>query len=222
MRDLSFTSEDAYKKRLTYFKVIYFLGLAVTLVYLLKFNYQYGVDEYNPILIPIWITLLLVPPLSLKFIKNYLVSASILCVMAVVIVSYFLYISGGVDAPGIFWLTAIPLICGILVGVPGAVLGYGVVVLILLFFWYARVFAFTLIIIFPHLPGSSSPADAFMRSISQLMDCALARSSLIPKDKPSTKFSAKTCRLNFPRCIWIASRLYGAHHPYSSLVRSAL
>ncbi|WP_347358405.1 HAMP domain-containing sensor histidine kinase [Bdellovibrio sp.] len=142
MRDLSFTSEDAYKKRLTYFKVIYFLGLAVTLVYLLKFNYQYGVSKYNPILIPTWITLLLIPPLSLRFSNNYLVSASILCVMAVVIVSYFLYLSGGIDAPGIFWLTAIPLICGILVGVPGAVLGYAIVTMVLIFFWYARASGF--------------------------------------------------------------------------------
>lgn len=142
MQDLRFTSEDAYKKRLTYFKVIYFLGLAVTLVYLLKFNYQYGVSHYNAILIPTWVTLLLLPPLSLKFSKNYLLSASILCVMAAFIVSYFLYLSGGIDAPGIFWLTAIPLICGILIGVSGAVLGYTIVILALLFFWYTRVSGF--------------------------------------------------------------------------------
>lgn len=138
MRDLTFTSEDAYKKRLTYFKVIYSLTLLVSLVYILKFNFQYKVSDYNSALIPIWVVLLIVPQACLRLLKNYLISACIMGAMCSLILAYLLYLSGGIEAPGIFWLTAIPLVCGIMVGVPGAIGGYLAVFVILWFFWYAR------------------------------------------------------------------------------------
>lgn len=138
MRDLKFASEDAYKKRLTYFKVIYFLGLAVSLLYLLKFNLQYKVSDYNAILVPFWFLMLTVPALLLRLTRNYLLSAVALCALSTIVVTYLLYISGGLDAPGIFWLTAIPLVYGILTGVPGALYGYFVVIATLIFFWFAK------------------------------------------------------------------------------------
>ena len=141
MRDLTFTSEDAYKKRLTYFKVIYFLTLAVSLLYIIKFNFQYKVPDYNSALIPIWVVLLIVPQVCLRLLKNYLISACIMGTMSSLILAYLLYLSGGVEAPGIFWLTAIPLVCGMLVGVPGAIGGQLAPLVILGVFLYARAVA---------------------------------------------------------------------------------
>lgn len=138
MRDLHFTSDEAYKKRLTYFKVIYFLTLAVSLLYILKFNFQYKVSEYNSVLIPIWLVLLVVPQVCLRLLKNYLVSACVMGSMSSLILAYLLFLSGGIEAPGIFWLTAIPLVCGILIGVAGAIGGYIAVLGILWFFWISR------------------------------------------------------------------------------------
>lgn len=138
MRDLTFTSEEAYKKRLTYFKVVYFLGLAVSLLYIIKFNYQYYTTDYNAVLVPLWFGLLLIPPLCLKLLKHYLISSIILCIFSAALLNYLLYVSGAIAAPGIFWLTAIPLVCGILIGTAGAFGGFIVVFITLAVFWYTK------------------------------------------------------------------------------------
>nr|WP_295904408.1 HAMP domain-containing sensor histidine kinase [uncultured Bdellovibrio sp.] len=138
MYDLEFTSEDAYKKRLTYFKVIYFIGVAVSFVYIVKYNFEYKISEYNPVLIPGWLAFLLLPPLALKFTKNYLYSAISLGTVSISLLTYLLYTAGGGDAPGVFWLAAVPLVLGILIGLPGAVVGYFIVASIIIFFWYLK------------------------------------------------------------------------------------
>ncbi|KYG62873.1 histidine kinase [Bdellovibrio bacteriovorus] len=138
MYDLEFTSEDAYNKRLTYFKVIYFIGIAVSFVYLVKFNFEYKTSEYNSVLIPMWLIFALLPPLVLKVSKNYLLSALTLSICSSSILAYLLYTAGGGDAPGVFWLAAIPLVMGILMGLPGAVAGYFIVSGIIIFYWYLK------------------------------------------------------------------------------------
>lgn len=138
MYDLEFTSEDAYKKRLTYFKVIYFIGVAVSFVYVIKYNFEYKVTEYNPVLIPGWLAFLVLPPLVLKLTKNYLYSALTLGVVAISLLTYLLYTAGGGDAPGVFWLAAVPLVLGILIGLPGAVAGYFIIAAIIVLFWYLK------------------------------------------------------------------------------------
>ncbi|WP_374079104.1 sensor histidine kinase [Bdellovibrio bacteriovorus] len=138
MYDLEFTSEDAYKKRLTYFKVIYFIGVAVSLVYVIKYNFEYKVTEYNSVLIPGWLAFLILPPLVLRLTKNYLYSALTLGAVAISLLTYLLYTAGGGDAPGVFWLAAVPLVLGILIGLPGAVAGYFIIAAVIVFFWYMK------------------------------------------------------------------------------------
>ncbi|WII71442.1 HAMP domain-containing sensor histidine kinase [Bdellovibrio sp. 22V] len=138
MHDLEFTSEDAYKKRLTYFKVIYFIGIAVCLVYVIKYNFEYKVYDYNPVIIPGWLAFAILPPLVLRLSKSYLYAAATLGAVAIFMLTYLLWTSGGGDAPGVFWLAAIPLVLGILIGLKGAVTGYVIVGAIILFFWYLK------------------------------------------------------------------------------------
>lgn len=138
MYDLEFTSEDAYKKRLKYFKVIYFIGVAVSFIYVIKFNFEYKIYEYNTVLIPGWLSFLFLPPLVLRLSKNYLYSAITLGAVSISFLTYLLYTSGGGDAPGVFWLAAIPLVLGILIGLTGAVIGYIIVASIILLFWYLK------------------------------------------------------------------------------------
>lgn len=138
MYDLEFTSEDAYKKRLTYFKVIYFIGVAVSFVYVIKYNFEYRVTEYNSVLIPGWLAFLVLPPLVLRLTKNYLYSALTLGAVAISLLTYLLYTAGGGDAPGVFWLAAAPLVLGILIGLPGAVAGYFIIASIIVLFWYLK------------------------------------------------------------------------------------
>lgn len=138
MQDLEFTSEDALAKRLTYFKVIYFMTLSISAIYLLKYNFIFGVSEYNGIILPLWLVVLIVPPSILKFTRHYLYAAISLATLAVVFLAYLLYTAGGVDAPGVFWLAIIPLCTGILMGYPGAVGGYIAVAITVAFFGFLK------------------------------------------------------------------------------------
>ncbi|KHD87659.1 MAG: histidine kinase [Bdellovibrio sp. ArHS] len=104
----------------------------------MKFNFEYKTYEYNPVLIPMWLGYALIPPLVLRFSKNYLLSAMTLSICSAAIVTYLLYTAGGGDAPGVFWLAAIPLVMGILMGLPGAVTGYFIVLGIIIFYWYLK------------------------------------------------------------------------------------
>ncbi|MEN0057417.1 MAG: sensor histidine kinase [Bdellovibrio sp.] len=139
MLDIEFTSEEAYKKRLTYFKVIYLISATVSFIYLMRYNFEYKVPDYNWLLVPAWLFLLIAPPLALKFSKNYFRSSLVLSTGSIGVLIYLLYLAGGVYAPGVFWLAAIPLGLGILLGVPGSVAGYFVVISVLIFFWYLKV-----------------------------------------------------------------------------------
>ncbi|XGC81888.1 sensor histidine kinase [Bdellovibrio bacteriovorus] len=139
MRDLEFTSDEAFKKRLTYFKVIYALGVSVCLIYLVKYNFEYKTSEYNHVLIPGWLGFALIPPLIMKFTRNFLWSALTLSFFAIAMLTYLLYTAGGAEAPGIFWLAAVPLVLGVLIGLPGSLAGYIIVTIIITCFWVLHV-----------------------------------------------------------------------------------
>ncbi|MGZ3772685.1 MAG: sensor histidine kinase [Pseudobdellovibrionaceae bacterium] len=138
MTEEKFISDDIFKKKLFCFKVLYFVGAAVFFVYILKFNIKYKVTEYNSTLIPLVLFFSSIPPTVLKFTKNYLLSALLLGCSGSLIVVYMLYISGGVSAPGVFWLASIPLSLGILIGLPGTFLGYAIIIVSFLYFQYLK------------------------------------------------------------------------------------
>lgn len=135
MRDLEFTSDEAFKKRLTYFKVIYALGVSVCLIYLVKYNFEYKTSEYNHVLIPGWFGFAIIPLLMMRVTKNFLWSALTLAIFAIGMLTYLLYTAGGAEAPGIFWLAAVPLVLGVLIGLPGSLAGYIIVTVIIGCFW---------------------------------------------------------------------------------------
>lgn len=49
-----------------------------------------------------------------------------------------LYASGGTSAPGIFWLAAIPLALGVLLGLRGTYVGYAIIVIAFFYFQYLK------------------------------------------------------------------------------------
>lgn len=136
MIDRDHISDFAKKKRLSYFTVVYAIVTSISLVYILRYNFEYRVYNYNPALIPIWILLVTTPLISIKYIGNFLLSSALLCGFASILLVYLLYTSGGINAPGVFWLTAIPLGCGILMGINATFIGNFFVVCSLMFFWY--------------------------------------------------------------------------------------
>lgn len=133
------TSEEAHRKRLVYLKVVYLIGLATAIIYILRFNFEYGVSIYNTELLSMWALLLVLPPLFLYHYRSFLLSAFSACILQLGLVIYLLYLSGGVDAPGVFWLAGVPLVTAILLGFRGAVMGYAILCVTMAFFWYSKV-----------------------------------------------------------------------------------
>ena len=133
------TSEESHRKRLVYLKVVYLIGVAISAIYILRFNFEYGVEIYNNELLTMWALLVCLPPLFLYYYRNFLLAALSACVLELGLVIYLLYLSGGVDAPGVFWLAAVPLVTAILLGIRGAALGYTILCSTMAFFWYSKV-----------------------------------------------------------------------------------
>ncbi|MDG0817733.1 sensor histidine kinase [Bdellovibrio svalbardensis] len=138
MFEFRITAEEAQQKRLKYLKVLYIISFTIPVIYFFKFNFEYKVHQYNTILISMWLALVVIPPFILYKLKEYVYAAATVIGFAAAIVTFFLYVSGGVDAPGIFWLAAFPLAMAILLGVRGAIVGYFTVVGVMLFFWYLK------------------------------------------------------------------------------------
>ncbi|HEX7673474.1 MAG TPA: HAMP domain-containing sensor histidine kinase [Bdellovibrio sp.] len=133
-----FTAEEAQQKRLHYLKAIYLIVLAVSSIYILKFNFEYHLHQYNPTLLTSWLLTAIIPPVLLYYFRSFFYSAVSVCLFATTLLMYLLYLSGGVDAPGIFWLSAVPLVWAILLQVVGAVSGYAVVLGCMAWFWYLK------------------------------------------------------------------------------------
>lgn len=136
MIDKDHISDFTKKKRLSYFKVVYAIVTSISLIYILRFNFEYSIHDYNTFLIPAWLLLATTPLISIRYSSSFLLSSALLCGLSTAILIYLLYTAGGLAAPGVFWLTAIPLGFGILMGIRATFVGNAIVVSSFLFFWY--------------------------------------------------------------------------------------
>ncbi|MGZ3770348.1 MAG: sensor histidine kinase [Bdellovibrio sp.] len=136
MSYLNLVSDEIKIKRINYFKVIYFVGIATFAIYICKFNFQYKVTEYNSLLLFCLAIFALVPPTLLKITRRYIPAALVMGGMGTFLILYMLYMSGGSAAPGLFWLAAIPLSLGALLGLTGAYFGYGIIIITFIYFQF--------------------------------------------------------------------------------------
>lgn len=115
-----FSRESARRTR--YFEVVHALTVCISLFYILKYNFMYEVTDYNRSLLAAWTALLIVPLVCRKiwgvesFKTRLILSAG--CALMII---YMLYLVGGLEAPGLVWLCAIPIASAILLGVSWAV-----------------------------------------------------------------------------------------------------
>ena len=122
-----------------YLKVVYFVGTVMSLLYIVRFNFEYQVPDYNTPLLGMWLILAILPPILLFKNKSYVAAATTVMIMTSALQIYFIYLSGGVDAPGVFWLATIPLGSAFLMRSRGAFFGYAVVFLTLVIFGYLKI-----------------------------------------------------------------------------------
>lgn len=116
------TKENLNKKRLVFFKLIYFIAGFLMLMYLWKFNFAYGVRDYNPILLPLALAYLSIPWVFLR--KSYRAGALALIVATVLMANTLIFIAGGINAPGVIWLACFPPIMAVLTGRKGSYVSY--------------------------------------------------------------------------------------------------
>ncbi|MNK07885.1 Signal transduction histidine-protein kinase BarA [compost metagenome] len=134
MFSVTLDSEHFEHRRLKYLRVIYLVCSLIILFFILRYNFEYHLSKYNGVLLPSFF-LLICTPFIYKFSKSYQIAAGWLVFLSSGILTFFLYTSGGIQAPGIFWLTSIPITGGILYGRRGGIysaIGMTIVFLVLL------------------------------------------------------------------------------------------
>lgn len=109
-------------RKLKYITVVYTLSIFFILYFHLQYNFQYKVHTYNWILVPLYFLMLLTPLLA-RITKKYEIAALNLLLSASLQTIIFIYAAGGIQAPGIFWLSVLPISGGILLGRRGAIIG---------------------------------------------------------------------------------------------------
>ncbi len=117
-----FNTEIGRKSR--YFGAFHGLLVFILLLYILKYNFVYNVTAYNWILIPEWLLICVVPILFKKLygVESFAARFALgfVCSFAIV---HFIYLCGGLAAPGLVWLCTIPIVLAVLLGVTWAIWG---------------------------------------------------------------------------------------------------
>ncbi|MFM6929514.1 MAG: sensor histidine kinase [Bdellovibrio sp.] len=131
------TAGETQNKRLIHLKIVYGMGLVMSGIFLLKFNLQNG-PVLNGIIVPAWILLATLPPLCLFRFKNFFWSTITALIPLATILLSLIFATGGIDSPGLFWLTTAPLTMAALLGVPGVIVGNGFALGCVAIFWLLK------------------------------------------------------------------------------------
>lgn len=103
-------------KRIRYLNIVYISCFFMTAVYFLRYNFQYQVRSFNFIFV-FYFCFLIALPYWYRRKKNYNSVAQTLIITSSLFVLTLLWTAGGLNSPGIFWISAIPLTSAILLGV---------------------------------------------------------------------------------------------------------
>ncbi|WP_413294579.1 sensor histidine kinase [Bdellovibrio sp. HCB185ZH] len=126
---------EDHRKRLLYLKIMYFVGSLMCLFYIYRFADAFAAPQYNDILVPLFVTILIGPPLLWYRFKLYAHAAVLLLLSLVFVMIMLIHLTGGLFAPGIYWLAVVPLATAILFGTRGAISGYFCVAATFTVFW---------------------------------------------------------------------------------------
>jgi signal transduction histidine kinase len=124
------------RNRWAYLRVIYGLCGFNTFFYIFRFNFEYNVSTYNWMLVPLWASLMIGPAYFLAYSRRYVFASLWVCVVTIILTNVLIYLSGGLEAPGLLWLAMYPLVLSMLLGPPGAYFGYFVVLFTMAGFTY--------------------------------------------------------------------------------------
>lgn len=112
----------ANERQLRYLKGLHYANLVIVAFYSLKYNLDYEKYYLNYFIVPLFF-LNLMPLLIWHYFKNYFWSALMTVLAPSLSLTLFLLTAGGLNAPGVFWPTALPMVTGLLLGVRGIKIG---------------------------------------------------------------------------------------------------
>jgi signal transduction histidine kinase len=125
---------DRKTVQLKYFKFLH-IAIAIALTgFVVRYPLEYKINDYNAFLIPPLILFYFLPWLYKKT-DNLNLTCGLLIILSCFVASCIIFVAGGFDAPGIFWLAFVPLMSGILLGEKGTIGGIGISLIILLVFY---------------------------------------------------------------------------------------
>lgn len=110
------------RNRIKYFNALYVISAITVGFYILKYNFQYKFYHYNWYLIPPYVAYLFIP-LIYRASKNLLLTQIMLYIIPSLELIFLVWTAGGMQAPGVFWLSGIPLTAGIFFGRYGNFIG---------------------------------------------------------------------------------------------------
>lgn len=118
--------------RIKYLRLFYYICVIIIPFYFIKNNIQYGFQNSYLVLYPLFVAFVTIP-FWCKIQKDYYKIALPCVLLPTIILSIMLFESGGIQAPGVLWIFAVPITFGIVLGRWGGVFGsaYLVAVLIL-------------------------------------------------------------------------------------------
>lgn len=110
------------EKKVVYFNVLYLMSTGVFFIYILKFNFLHHVSEFNTLLLSVGACLAGLPLVAIQLWGIRSVAARVtVCSVITVATGVLIYISGGMQAPGLIWICSVPVLFGVLLGVTWAV-----------------------------------------------------------------------------------------------------
>lgn len=109
-------------KQMKCIDALYILSLVIIGIYIAKYNIQYKQYQYNPIIVPGFLLYSSMPLIHHK-IRNDFFTKVLLYIIPCFYLIFLTWTAGGLLAPGVFWLSAVPLTAGIFFGRSGYLVG---------------------------------------------------------------------------------------------------
>ncbi len=119
------------ERKLKYLRIVFWACYLVIFSYFFRYNFEFKTNSFNIVFI-ITLTLLSLAPFFYEKTKKIVIASYLVLIPASSCLLLLLWTSGGINAPGIFWLSAIPLSTAILLGIRPAVISVSIVTLFLI------------------------------------------------------------------------------------------
>lgn len=126
--------QSDFEKRKKYFFSLYPVIFLPFAFYFFRLNFIYNDYRFNLFFYFIFIILLLVVPCLYKFTQRIFLALWIFYTCIIFAATFLIFLAGGNSAPGVFWISLIPLIGVAILGDSGVFIGMGYTILTVIIF----------------------------------------------------------------------------------------